>query len=457
MTNKQSQVYNCQHCDTQYPKWQGRCTECGKWGTIQEARQSPLVSQKEMEKNTLAPDKLIDLGSFEAEAKETKRTKTGLSEVDRVLGGGLIRGSLVLLGGDPGIGKSTLVLQLARHIGSAGASVFYISGEESASQIKSRCERLGIDVSGITFAASTDCDAIVSTLAKYRPQCAIVDSIQTLATADAEGVAGGIAQVRACTAKLIEVAKQHDVTVILVGHVTKEGAVAGPKTLEHLVDVVLYLEGEKLMGTRILRSAKNRFGSTSEIGVLTMTAKGLQDVSDTSRLFFSTPRSGVSGSAVGAVVEGSRVFFTDIEALVEKTSFGYPKRTVTGYDLNRLQMLLAVLHTHAGINFSSDDVYVQLPGGFKSRDPALDLAVCVALASAKKKIPVRKGLVMIGEVGLNGFLRTVPHQDKIIKQATSLGFARLLLPTMEKKLISNKIRLVQEETLKKALSQIFVL
>lgn len=429
-------LFICSKCDAQFPKWQGRCPECQSWGTIKESVGLKQKNQPGQGAKPLPADELIDLA--QVGAVSVQRFPTGLTEVDRVLGGGLVAGSLVLLGGQPGIGKSTLVLQIANSLLQDGRTVFYFSGEESPGQLKLRAERLKLPLANLLASTATNIDAIAATIVQQQPQLVIIDSIQTVWTDDAEGTAGGVSQVRAATAKLLAAAKREQLTIIIIGHVTKEGVVAGPKTLEHLVDTVLYLEGERLESVRLLRVVKNRFGPSGEVGVLQLAAAGLVPVSSSGRVFLSAAGKD-AGSSIGALVDGNRVFLTNVDALVEKTQSPYPRRTVIGYDANRLQVLLAILHRQAKLNFSTADVYIHLPGGLKSSDPSLDLAVCLSLASAKKEQALPANTLFCGEVSLNGRLRPVRSQAKIIQEAASLGFQRIVLPAGEKKLTSQKI------------------
>ena len=444
-------VFTCSKCDAQYPKWQGRCQECGSWGTISQSTKTNTKTKSNSEQPALTEEDLLDLSAVISSAK--KRISVGLAEADKVLGGGLVAGSLVLLGGHPGIGKSTLVLQIANSLASLQQTVFYFSGEESAEQIKLRADRLGLKLLQMKISIETNLDVIISTLVKYRPFLVIIDSIQTVWTTEAEGAAGGISQVRAATTKLLEVAKKQGITIIIVGHVTKDGSVAGPKILEHLVDTVLYLEGERLESVRLLRVVKNRFGPSGEVGVLAMGKKGLQSIKNSGKVFLSG-RQPSPGSSIGAVLEGSRVFLTDVEALLEKSASPYPKRTVIGFDNTRLQVLLAILNKHAGIKLSSYDVYVHLPGGLKSSSPSLDLAVCLALASVKFNKVLPPDALFVGEVGLNGILRPVLGQAKIIQEAINLGFKRVAVPRGKSKVVSRKVKIEEFNDIKEIVKKI---
>ncbi|HLD20206.1 MAG TPA: DNA repair protein RadA [Patescibacteria group bacterium] len=411
-------IYHCTSCDAQFPKWLGQCSSCGKWGTLEE--EVAVSARGDSQSVSIPSAKTLQLSDIVVQKEQ--RFSSGMSEVDRVLGGGFVAGSLVLLGGDPGVGKSTLTGQMCGEISGTGKGVLYISGEESASQVKMRFDRLGITSDTVAFSSETTVEAIASAIATTSPALAVIDSIQTIASLDVQQEPGSITQVRACTVKLLQAAKTIETTVILVGHVTKDGAVAGPRTLEHLVDVVLYLEGDQSSGYRLLRGAKNRFGSTSEIGVFAMDEKGLSEVSNPSRIFLPTERHSSPGSALTVVLEGVRPFIVEIQALVSRTQFGYPKRTVSGMDLNRVQLLLAVLERKAGIGIGAYDVFVNVVGGYKIKEPAADAAVAVAIASAYKNSAISNDAVVWGEVGLAGEIRRVPHADRRKKEAEQLGF-----------------------------------
>jgi len=437
---KTGKIYECSKCGAQTPAWEGRCRECGGWGTLQET----IATNEKNEQHAFpaVPDSaLVDLASVVGE--HAKRISIGETEVDRVLGGGLVPGSLLLLGGEPGIGKSTLVLKIIDALSEQGKTSYYISGEESAEQVKLRVDRLGINVARVKFLNGGNIESIVATLRKYKPDMVVVDSIQTMTSESATGEAGSIAQIRAITVRLLEVAKQEHICIVIIGHVTKDGQVAGPKTLEHLVDTVLYLEGDNMHKQRILRSVKNRFGNTNEVGVFVMTAKGLEPAGSAGHIFFTKNPHPLPGTVDTVVWEGSRPFIVELQVLVNKTVFGYPQRTVTGLDTNRVQLLLAVLNQRAKINLGSDDVYVNLSGGLKSKDTALDLAVAAALMSAKKNQALREGTIVFGEVSLTGELKEVSHFSERVREAVQLGFRRIICPTTQKKLMSQKADIVQ--------------
>lgn len=357
---------------------------------------------------------------------EAARLGSGIGELDRVLGGGIVPGSIILVGGDPGIGKSTLLLQLAARLAQGGAPALYITGEESASQVRGRAERVGAVVDALSILATTDLAEAVAAIEATSPALAVVDSVQTLAAEELTGPAGSVGQVREVAARLAEVAKRGRTCVALVGHVTKEGTVAGPRTLEHLVDAVLYLEGERLGATRLLRAAKNRFGSTEEVGVLEMRGDGLIEVADASRFFLESEQPPVAGSAVTIALEGTRPLAVEIQALVAPAGYGSPRRAATGIDVNRILMLVAVLARHAGLNLTGHDVYVNVAGGLRIDEPAADLAVAAALASSLRERHVTEGTALAGEVALSGRLRASVRADRRLAEARRLGFQRLV-------------------------------
>ena len=372
-----------------------------------------------------APRVPIALGDVPADAEE--RLATGIGEFDRVLGGGIVRGSCVLLGGDPGIGKSSLLMQASAALAAKG-TVLYVSGEESAAQVKLRARRFGIAGDGILLLPETDLGSVIESIGRVRPIFAVIDSIQTMSSDAIASAAGGVSQLRECAARLLELAKGEDVPIFLVGHVTKEGAVAGPRVLEHIVDAVLYLEGERFHAFRILRATKNRFGSTDEVGVFEMADTGLREVANPSEVFLEERSRGVAGSVVVPTVEGTRPLLVEVQALVTPTSFGLPRRTVNGMDPQRILLLLAVLAKRAGLSAGSHDVYVNLVGGLRIREPAADLGLAVAVASALRDRPADPRTVFIGELGLGGELRRVQRLAARLKEAERLGFERAVVP-----------------------------
>ena len=413
---KLNTFYVCSKCEAQFARWQGRCSECGSWGTIPQEAQSLENNKKEAE---VSPDTPVRLSNVDF--KEKARKQINIGEIDRVLGGGIVAGSLILLGGDPGIGKSTLALQIAEKAGNC----LYISGEESAQQVKMRADRLNIDLSNLQFVPQTGIEKIIATIKDQKPDLAIIDSIQTINSGLA-GI-GSATQITSSTSQLMELAKKSDIPIIIIGHVTKEGFVAGPKTLEHLVDTVLYLENDNRDFYKILRSVKNRFGAVGEIGVFEMTVAGLQEVKNPTNIFLENQgESPSSGSVVSMIMEGSRPFLLEMQALATKTSFGYPQRKATGFDLNRLQMIIAVISKVAKINLSSHDIYLNVTGGLKVKETATDLAVCLSIVSAFLDKPISANTLVLGEIGLSGEVRHVPQIERRIKEASKLNFNKVI-------------------------------
>ncbi len=443
MAQKNKTIFVCSKCDAQFPKWLGQCPQCGAWGTIAEQNSVNLKSQISNLKSSAGA--VVEFA--QVAGKEFSRIKVGLEELDRVLGGGIVAGSLILVGGAPGIGKSTMVLQIAGRL--ANQPVLYVSGEESAQQIKLRLDRLGISGKNLQFLGETDIDTIVATIEKYTPRIAIVDSIQTVSLADIDSAPGSVNQVRTCTAKLLEIAKKTTTTIFIIGHVTKEGTVAGPKTLEHLVDTVLYLEGDAYHHFRLLRAVKNRFGSTNEVGVFDMQKKGLVEVKNPSEVFLANRDLETSGSIVTAVVEGTRSFLIEVQALVSRTSFGYPQRKCAGFDFNRLQLLIAVLIKRCGLHLGNQDIHINIVGGLQVSEPAVDLAVALAISSAFKNKPINPKIIVFGEVGLGGEVRTIAWLAKRIKEAEKMGFEKIVCP--QTKEINSTTKIVQVKNLKEAI------
>ena len=416
-------IYSCTECGATSPKWQGQCPGCNDWNTLVEtvAEKAPTNSRFE----SLAPTaKLQNLS--EIEAREVERIATGIGEFDRALGGGLVNGAVVLIGGDPGIGKSTLLLQALAHLSLAN-KVLYVSGEESGEQVALRARRLGLDTRRLQLMAEINLERILATLQAEKPTVAVIDSIQTLWSDQLSSAPGSVAQVRECAAQLTRLAKQAGITVILVGHVTKEGALAGPRVLEHIVDTVLYFEGDTHSSFRLVRAVKNRFGAVNELGVFAMTDKGLKGVNNPSALFLSQHGQDVAGSCVMVTQEGTRPLLVEIQALVD-TSHGNPRRLTVGLDPQRLAMLLAVLHRHAGIVCFDQDVFVNAVGGVKIIEPAADLAVLLSITSSLKNKPLPSKLIVFGEVGLAGEIRPAPRGQERLKEAAKLGFTRALIP-----------------------------
>jgi DNA repair protein RadA/Sms len=418
--------YLCQACGAASPKWAGQCPGCGAWNTLVETSVAPRAAARTVPAArgmagaaALTPIAIV-------ESAEAARLESGIGEVDRVLGGGFVPGSIALFGGDPGIGKSTLLLQLAGLLAARGMPVLYVTGEESTGQVRGRAERVGAVVDGLQLAATTELETALAAIDAARPALAVVDSVQTLTSGELTGPAGSVGQVREVAARLAEAAKVGGTCIALVGHVTKEGTVAGPRTLEHLVDAVIYLEGERLGQTRLLRAAKNRFGSTDEVGVLEMRGDGLVAVDDPSRFFMESDDTPSVGSAITIALEGTRPLAVEIQALSATAGYGSPRRATTGIEVNRVLMIVAVLARHAGVNLTAHDVYVNVAGGMRIDEPAADLAVAVALASSHRERAVRPATVLAGEVALSGRLRAAARADRRLLEASRLGFDRLV-------------------------------
>ncbi len=420
---KAKTIYTCTECGGNEPKWQGQCPSCHAWNTLVETiAETASASRFAPLAETAGLQKLAEI-----EAAETPRQPTGVSEFDRVLGGGLVPGGVVLIGGDPGIGKSTLLLQTLCHIGSARKAI-YVSGEESPQQIAMRAKRLGLDASPISLLAEINLEKIISMLQKHKPDIAVIDSIQTVYSEALQSAPGSVAQVRECSAQLTRLAKQVGITVILVGHVTKEGALAGPRVLEHIVDTVLYFEGDQSSSFRLIRAFKNRFGAVNELGVFAMTEKGLREVTNPSALFLSHHSEQVAGSCITVTMEGTRPLLIEIQALVDEAHAPNPKRLCVGLEQNRLAMLLAVLHRHAGVACFDQDVFINAVGGVKISEPAVDLAVLLSITSSLKNKPLDNKLIVFGEVGLAGEARPVQRGQERLKEAAKLGFTKAIVP-----------------------------
>ena len=444
MAAKQKTVYACTECGGQFPKWSGRCPNCGEWNTLQEevttaSRGGAVTGRAEVAR--------ID----EIDTQSETRFPTGMKELDRVLGGGIVPGGMMLIGGDPGIGKSTLLLQICGYL-SQSYKVLYASGEESARQIKLRAERLGVDNGELLLLCETDMDVILNAITTEKPDIVIIDSIQTVSLADVPSSPGSVTQVRECTGAVQRVAKREDIPVFIVGHVNKDGAIAGPKVMEHIVDCVLYFEGDPHSNYRMLRCAKNRYGSTNEIGVFEMRDKGLYEVENPSMMLLSGRPKNVSGTCVACTMEGSRPLLAEVQGLVSPTGFGNPRRMATGFDNNRLALLLAVLEKRCGYFFSNLDTYLNVIGGLRLDEPAADLPVALALVSSLKDKPMDEGTVAFGEVGLAGELRAVSCTEQRIAEAARLGFTRVIIPAHSLKTLSGNfdIEVVGAATLREA-------
>jgi len=424
-----SPLFRCAACGAESSKWAGRCEDCGAWNTLEEA--APL-SEGPGRRAAVTRGKGLALTDLAAQEAAPERRLSGVGELDRVLGGGLVPASALLLGGDPGIGKSTLLLQAAARFAREGAGVIYVTGEESAGQVQMRADRLGLRDSPVRLAAATNLRDILTTLEAEAPDLAVIDSIQTMWLDSVEAAPGSVSQVRAAAHELVSFAKRRGIAVVLVGHVTKEGALAGPRVVEHMVDTVLYFEGERGHQFRLLRAHKNRFGPADEIGVFEMTGRGLVEVKNPSALFLSERGAAVAGSSVFAGIEGSRPILCEFQALVASSATAQPRRSVLGWDGGRLAMILAVLDSRCGVSFAGLDVYLNVAGGLRISDPAADLAVAAALLSAREDKPLPEGAVLFGELALSGGLRPVNQTENRLKEAGKLGFSEAILPKARK-------------------------
>ena len=424
---KVKSIFVCGQCGYESAKWNGKCPSCGAWNSFEEVETT--VSKKSVsvsKKSADVSDKILCINEIEAADNEV-RYKTGLNELDRVLGGGLVKGSVVLLSGEPGIGKSTILLQICRFLG-GNHTILYISGEESVRQIKLRAGRLGVESENLYLLALTDAETVCDAIVENKPDIVIVDSIQTMSIRDISSAPGSITQVRECTNMLMRTAKSEEIPMFIVGHVNKDGAIAGPKVMEHIVDAVLFFEGERNLSYRILRAVKNRFGSTNEIGVFEMGDSGLKEVENPSLMLLSGRPADVSGSCVACVMEGSRPILAEVQALVTKSGFSAPRRVSTGFDYNRLALIIAVLEKRLGFFFGQLDVYVNVVGGLRIDEPAADLSIALALYSGITDKPIDEKLLAFGEIGLGGELRSVSHIAQRISEAQRLGFKRCTVP-----------------------------
>ncbi|MBR2279609.1 MAG: DNA repair protein RadA [Ruminococcus sp.] len=425
-------VYICSECGYESPKWYGKCPGCDNWNTMNEEIKETVKSSSSINKRVSTYSKPVSINEINTE--DEQRYDTGFKELNRVLGGGIVKGSLILLGGDPGIGKSTILMQICKSLNEL--NVLYVSGEESKRQLKLRADRLNVVNSNLSIITETDVEIVCEQIKSVKPDLVMIDSIQTMMISQLSSSAGSITQVRESTNLIMRTAKDYDIPVIVVGHVNKEGSIAGPKVLEHIVDTVLYFEGDKQMSCRILRAVKNRFGSTNEIGVFEMTDKGLIEVENPSQMMLSGRPKGVSGTCVTCSLEGTRPILTEIQGLAAQSSYGNPRRMSTGFDYNRLSMLLAVLEKRAGYYFNNMDAYVNIVGGLRIDEPAADLAICMALISSLKDTPVLENAVAFGEVGLAGEIRSVSQAQQRVNESVRLGFTKIILPYHNAKNIS---------------------
>lgn len=435
MPSKSQNIYVCSNCDAQAIKWSGRCLECGAWGSLK--MQTVDVKDLNSKNIQIVPAELIDLSGLSS-GRQT-RLNTGISEFDRVLGGGLMPGSLILLSGEPGIGKSTIVAQTALNF--TGENLVYVSGEESGSQIKERFNRLSIKNNNIKLINEVNLEKILATLNQIKTDLVIIDSIQTIYSHEFPSEPGSLNQIRATAAKIMEFAKAKNISFILVGHITKDGQIAGPKSLEHIVDTVIYLESDAGNNYRILRTTKNRFGSVNEVGIFEMTDRGFVEVKNPSAIFLDQIADNISGSVISCIIEGSRPFLVEVQALVTKTVFGYPVRKASGFDLNRLQVLTAVISKRTKVNLINQDVILNIVGGLKINDPGLDLAICSSIITSLLNQTIDRKTIVLGEVGLGGEVRNIGRLEQRLNEAEKLGFTKAIIPNCEVK--TGKIKLVK--------------
>ena len=450
MAAKEKQIFFCKECGYESAKWQGQCPGCHAWNTfVEEKVKVGAKGNVKQPKDAVSP-----MGILQVTTAEESRVQTGMRELDRVLGGGIVKGSLVLVGGDPGIGKSTILLQMCRNLVHQNVNVLYVSGEESLSQIKMRAERIGVFEKDMLLLCDNDMDNIERVITKSNASVVIIDSIQTMVVEEVGTAPGTVTQVREVTARLMQVAKQYGIAIFIVGHVTKEGNVAGPRTLEHMVDSVLYFEGDRNHGFRILRGVKNRFGSTNEIGVFTMTEKGLEEVDNPSQALLNGRPQNVSGSVVVSSLEGTRPILVELQALVCQTNFNMPRRTSVGIDYNRVNLILAVMEKRVGMNLWGYDAYVNIAGGMKVNDTAVDLGVAFAIASSMNNKVVPSDTMIIGEIGLAGEIRGVTNVLQRVKEADKMGFATCIIPksNYDKAMDKLNVKILCVATLVEALS-----
>ncbi|MCL2681473.1 MAG: DNA repair protein RadA [Streptococcaceae bacterium] len=450
---KKKSSFVCQECGSKYPKYYGRCPSCGEWSSFLEEVE---VQEVKNERISLTGERSKPMKLNEVEHLDTPRIETDLDEFNRVLGGGVVPGSLVLIGGDPGIGKSTLLLQVSTQLAQRGR-VLYVSGEESAQQIKLRAERLGDIDSDFYLYAETNMQSIHAEIERLKPEFLIIDSIQTIITPEITSTQGSVSQVREVTGELMQIAKTNNIATFIVGHVTKEGTLAGPRMLEHMVDTVLYFEGERQNIFRILRAVKNRFGSTNEIGIFEMQSEGLAQVTNPSQVFLEERLDGSTGSAIVCALEGTRPILVEIQALTTPTMFGNAKRTTSGLDFNRISLIIAVLEKRAGLLLQNQDAYLKSAGGVKLDEPAIDLAVAVAIASSYKEQPTDARECFVGEIGLTGEIRSVTRIEQRINEASKLGFKKMYAPknSITGIKIPKNIELIGVSTLKECLKIVF--
>lgn len=453
MAKGKTSVYFCQSCGYETSKWMGQCPGCHEWNTLVEE----IVEKKSVGKSKIssaAESKVMPLSAITAASEE--RVSTSIKELDRVLGGGIVNGSLVLVGGDPGIGKSTLLLQVCRNLSEQDIRVLYISGEESLQQIKIRAERIGTFRDSLTLLCETNLDTIKTVIDREKPQIVVIDSIQTMYHEEVSSAPGSVSQVRESTATFMQIAKGMGITIFIVGHVTKEGVVAGPRVLEHMVDTVLYFEGDRHAAYRILRGVKNRFGSTNEIGVFEMREEGLAEVENPSEFMLSGKPEGASGSIVACSMEGTRPILIEVQALVCHSNFGIPRRTAAGTDFNRVNLLMAVIEKRLGIQLGNCDAYVNIAGGMRMNEPAIDLGIVLSIISSYRDCPIDEKTICFGEVGLSGEVRAVSMAEQRVQEAKKLGFETCILPEVCKASIKkiSGIKMIGVRTIKDAMNYV---
>jgi DNA repair protein RadA/Sms len=454
VTGRVRTVYICQSCGYHSSKWLGRCPECEQWSSFIEERTTARGQRQQGRGETLAA---LPVAITEVSADEGERLPTGLAELDHVLGGGVLPGMVVLLGGDPGIGKSTLLLQIAGHMSRSGHAVLYVSGEESAKQTRLRADRIGALSDRLLILPDTSLERVLEHMEHLRPQLVVVDSVQTLASEQLQSGAGSISQVRDVTGRLVERAKTHGIATFLIGHVTKDGALAGPKVLEHMVDCVLYFEGDASHAFRILRAAKNRFGSVNEIGVFEMDRDGLREVRNPSQLFLSERPENTSGSVVVCTLEGTRPLLVEVQALASPSPLAMPRRVSTGFDVNRVALLIAILEKRLGLHLHGEDVYLNVAGGIRVTEPAVDLGVAAAIASSFRDRPLDPRTVIMGEVGLGGEIRAIPHLEARLREAEKLGFEHAVVPEPKRPLgaLAGTLRVIRVASVAAAFESLF--
>ena len=453
---KSKTLFVCSECGYETPRWLGKCPDCGNWNTLTEQapKAESIISEKKLKRapGSDAPAMRIDQIPDDALVRKT----SGIGELDRVLGGGIVEGSFVLVGGDPGIGKSTLLTQVCANLSNEGVSVLYVSGEESARQIKIRANRLGASAAGFYVLSENDLNTVEKRMEELSPSVVIIDSIQTMYLPEMSSAPGSVSQVRECASRLMRLAKVSNCSVFLVGHVTKEGSIAGPRILEHMVDAVLYFEGDRQHQYRLLRAVKNRFGSVNELGLFEMTGEGMREVPHASEALLSERSQHASGSVIMCAIEGSRPILTDVQALVATTVFGNPRRMASGVDQGRLALLLAVLEKRAGMRLYDKDVYINIAGGMSLTEPAADLALCAAIASSCKNRPISENWAVMGEVGLAGEVRAVAQAERRIHECIRLGFTHILLPKSNLKNIKipDDVHIIGVDTVSQAIGEL---